>query len=111
MPIIDMHKETLDFVLGKKISLEKASDALFQFGMEVDSIEGDFIKVEVTPERVDMMTPEGVARALRAYMGINTGMPSYKTYKSGAVVKVDGSVKGIREFSACAIVKGLKWTD
>ncbi len=111
MPIIDVHKDTLDSVLGRKIQLEKISDALFRFGMEVDSVEGDFIKVEVTPERVDMMTPEGIARALRAYLGIKSGMPSYKTYKSGAVVKVDPNLKGIREFSACGIVKGIRWTS
>jgi phenylalanyl-tRNA synthetase beta chain len=60
---------------------------------------------------VDMMTPEGIARALRAYMKIKTGMPAYKLYRSDAVIKVDANLKGIREFSACAIVRNIHWTN
>lgn len=111
MPIIDIHRKTVDSIAGNALTTEEISDALFRFGMEVDSVESDFIKAEITPERVDMMTPEGVARALRAYLKIKAGMPVYKLHKSSAVVKVDSNLRGIREFSACAIVKNLKWTD
>jgi phenylalanyl-tRNA synthetase beta chain len=110
MPIIDVYKKTIDDIVGRQLDIKDTSEMLFKFGMEVDEIEGDTLKIEVTPERVDMMTPEGIARALRAYAGIKKGIPEYKILKSRASVKVDSNLKDIREFSACAIVKNLRWT-
>ncbi len=111
MPVIDVHRKTIGSIIGKNFTTQQISDALFRFGMDIEDIEGDYIKVEVTPDRVDMMTPEGIARALRAYLKIKTGAPNYRLHKSNAVVKVDSNVKGIRDFAACAIVRGLRWTD
>ena len=110
MPVIDVHRQTVEKILRRPAGAKELGDALFRLGMEIDSEDGDFIRVEVTPDRVDMMTPEGIARALRAYMGIKKGMPAYRIRKSGASVYVDSNLKGIREFAACAIVRGLRWT-
>ena len=110
MPIIDISVKTLDTLIGKKVDSATIQEALFRFGMEIDSVKGDTLKIEITPDRVDMMTPEGIARALRAYLGIQPGIPPYAIKKSNAVVYVNSNLKGIREYSACALVKNLKWT-
>ena len=67
------------------------------------------IIAELTPNRPDWYSMEGLARALRAYHG--KGKPAYKSKKSDYVVKVDRSVEKIRPYTACAVVRGLRLDD
>ncbi len=67
------------------------------------------IVTELTPNRPDWYSMEGLARALRAYHG--KGSPSYKVRKSDYAVKVDPSVARIRPFTVCAVIKGLSLDD
>ena len=63
---------------------------------------------ELTPNRPDWYSMEGLARALRAFNG--QGHPTYKTHPSQYKVLVDPSVEAIRPHTACAVVRGL-WFD
>ena len=67
------------------------------------------IITELTPNRPDWYSMEGLARALRAYYG--KGHPKYAARKSDYLVVVDPSVAKIRPYTACAAVKGLKFND
>jgi phenylalanyl-tRNA synthetase beta chain len=64
---------------------------------------------ELTPNRPDWYSMEGLARALKAYH--NKKLPSYKVEKSDYVVKVDKSVEAVRPYSVCAVVKSLSFDD
>ncbi len=67
------------------------------------------IITELTPNRPDWYSMEGLARALRAYHKM--GHPSYSTKKSDLRVVVDPSVAKVRPYTACAVVKGLELDD
>ncbi|MFH1785452.1 MAG: phenylalanine--tRNA ligase subunit beta [Candidatus Micrarchaeota archaeon] len=67
------------------------------------------IITELTPNRPDWYSMEGLARALRAYH--NKKIPKYKTNNSDYVVVVDKSVNTIRPYTVCAVVKGLCFDD
>ena len=67
------------------------------------------IITELTPNRPDWYSMEGLSRALKAYHGGKH--PEYSTKKSSYNVVVDQSVSKIRPFTACAVVKGLKFND
>ncbi len=54
---------------------------------------------------------EGVARALKGFLGIKTGLPFYKLQKSGISLEVDGSTKTVRPFVAGGIVEGVRFSD
>ncbi|HSB46802.1 MAG TPA: phenylalanine--tRNA ligase subunit beta [Candidatus Bilamarchaeum sp.] len=67
------------------------------------------IITELTPNRPDWYSMEGLARALRAYH--RDERPEYSAKKSAYKVSVDASVAKIRPYTVCAVVKGLKFDD
>ncbi|MFH0737333.1 MAG: phenylalanine--tRNA ligase subunit beta [Candidatus Micrarchaeota archaeon] len=71
--------------------------------------EVDKIIVELTPNRPDWYSMEGLARALRAYT--KKEKRAYSTKKSDYLVRIDPSVEKIRPFTVCAIIKGLSLDD
>jgi phenylalanyl-tRNA synthetase beta chain len=71
--------------------------------------ETDKIVTELTPNRPDWYSMEGLARALRAY--VKDERPKYKAKKSDYRVVVDPSVEKVRPYTVCAVVKGLRFDD
>jgi phenylalanyl-tRNA synthetase beta chain len=92
------------------IPREKMIDSLSSLGAPSEYEPGvGKIITELTPNRPDWYSMEGLARALRAYL--NKDVPAYRTVKSDYVVIVDKSVARIRPFTVCAVVKGLELDD
>jgi len=67
------------------------------------------IIVELTPNRPDWFALEGMARSLRSYY--YKEIKEYKAMKGDYLVNVDRSVEGVRPYTVCAVVRGLKMTD
>jgi phenylalanyl-tRNA synthetase beta chain len=67
------------------------------------------IITELTPNRPDWYSMEGLARSLKAYHGGK--LPEYQAKKSEYTVVVHPSVAKVRPFTVCAVVKGLKFDD
>ena len=111
MPTINLDKKTVDKLIGKEIELDKLRDRISMLGTDLDSIDDDEIIVEIFPNRPDLLSEQGFARALSSFMGIKTGLKKYKVKKSNHKVIIDKSVDEIRPFTACAIVKNLKLDD
>ena len=62
--------------------------------------------------RPDLWSPEGIARALRGFLGVERGITNYQvTASSGVLISVDPHLKKIRPFIACSIVKNVKLSD
>jgi phenylalanyl-tRNA synthetase beta chain len=98
-------------LVGKKLSLEELEDILFLMKAEIEKVEGSDIQIEVNPDRQDMLSAEGIARALRAFTGLSPGLREYPVKKSGKRITVKPGLKKIRPFISCGIVKGAKITD
>ncbi|MBU1886918.1 phenylalanine--tRNA ligase subunit beta [Candidatus Micrarchaeota archaeon] len=67
------------------------------------------IITELTPNRPDWYSMEGLARALKLYC--KNKHPKYEAKKSKYKVVVDRSVSKIRPYTACAVVKDLRLDD
>jgi len=111
MPTITLSKKVFEVLVGKKLPLDKLKDRISMLGTDLEGIEGDEISVEVFPNRPDMLSVQGFARAFSSFIGLKTGLKKYDVKKSGEKVIIDSSVKDIRPYTACAIVKGLKFDD
>jgi len=111
MPTVKYNKKTVLELLGRKISDEQLANRISFLGTGFEGINSDEIEVEIFPNRPDLLSEQGMARALLSFMDIKTGFKKYDVKKSGVKVIVDKSVKGIRPYTACAIVKGLKLSD
>ena len=95
--------------IGKKITIAELSTALDQIGFELDSHEQGQLRIEITPDRIDALSTAGLARILRVFFGLKSKM--YKASSSAYQVFVEPSVEKVRPFTACAVVKGLHFTD
>lgn len=111
MPSITLNKRIFEKLVGKKLSLEKLKDRISMLGTDLESIEKNEINVEIFPNRPDMLSEQGFSRAFSSFIGVKTGLREYKAERSGEKVIIDKSVKSVRPFTACAIVKNIKFDD
>jgi len=111
MPTVTLNKKIFERLVGKKLPLEKLKDRISMLGTDLEKIEGNDIVVEVFPNRPDMLSEQGFARAFSSFLGINTGLRKYVVKNSDYVVNIDKSVKNIRPYTVCAVVKNLKFND
>src|SRR5512136_599609 len=80
-------------------------------GSDVERTEEDHADVEFFPDRPDLFSPEGVARAMRGYLGIETGLPSYPVKPSGISFTVDPKLADIRPVLGAAVIRGVSFDD
>lgn len=71
----------------------------------------EVIRISLLPVRPDMFDAAGLARALRGYLGIDTGLPTYRTEPSGFKVTVQPGLENIRPYIVACVVRGLVMDD
>ncbi|HOX34695.1 MAG TPA: phenylalanine--tRNA ligase subunit beta [Methanoregulaceae archaeon] len=80
-------------------------------GSDVERMEEDHADVEFFPDRPDLFSPEGVARAMRGYLGIETGLPSYPVKPSGISFTIDPKLENIRPVLGAAVIRNVTFDD
>ena len=111
MPSITLNKKVFEQLVGKELPLEELKDRISMLGTDLEDIKDNEIYVEVFPNRPDMLSEPGFARAFSSFINVKTGLRKYVIKESNNKVIVDASVKGIRPYTACAIVKGLHFDE
>lgn len=111
MPTITLNKTVFEELVGKKLPLDELKDRISMLGTDLEKIEGNEIEVEIFPNRPDMLSEQGFARAFSSFIGVKTGLRKYEAKESGEKVLIEDSVKEIRPFTACAIVKSLRFDE
>ena len=111
MPTVNLNRKEVENLVGKKLDLAKLKDRVSMLGTDLDDITDDEIIVEIFPNRPDMLSEQGFSRALSSFIGIKPGLRDYKVKKSNDKVIIENSVKEVRPFTACAIVKNLKFDE
>lgn len=107
MPTQKFDKKELLALVGKKISDEDLLKIIQSLKPNVEKITEDEIEVELTSDRIDYFAVEGLARAIRSYLGLKN--PKLKISKPKiTVIKEDVPV---RPYIGCAIVKNLKMSE
>ena len=111
MPLITVSYRDLCKLLSKRVTMARLSKSLSMLGIEVGEIIGDELRLEIFHNRPDLLNTEGVARALKGFLRIEVGLPSYKLRDSGITVDVDASTKAVRPFIVGGVVENVKLTD
>lgn len=109
--IVECRLDNLLQLVGRNLTVQKLEDTLFLLKVEIEKLEGNTIEVEVNPDRQDLLSSEGIARAVRAFLSIETGLKSYPVRKSGRQVFVKAGLEKVRPFISCGIVKGVQTND
>jgi phenylalanyl-tRNA synthetase beta chain len=112
MPVVNIKFERLKrFVPG--IKMNKILDTLPFVGVDIEDVSKDAIKLEYNPNRPDLSSDYGVARALRGLLDIETGLPKFKlTGRSELEVRIeDTAVRRIRPYLIALVAKNGKLDD
>ena len=113
MALIELNKKQFEEEIGKLDEEMKERIAMFGTPVQDVSEQNNKIQIEVFPNRPDLLSFQGFKRAFRAFLGKDAGLKEYKLNKpeKDYVVTIDSSVKDVRPYTVCAIVKGLKLDD
>lgn len=103
-------KELIDAIL-KNMSDDVLSDRLTMLGVEVEEVTSDSVVCDVAPNRPDLLSQQGINRAMKSFLGVETGLKKYSSKKSDYKVILDESVRKVRPFTCCAVVKNIKFND
>jgi phenylalanyl-tRNA synthetase beta chain len=111
MPLVKLNLEKMTALLHKSITLEQLEERIPWIGVEIEERGEDWIKIEYNPNRPDLSSQEGIARAFKGLQEIETGLPKYVVTKGKILLVVDESVKRVRPFIVGAVCKNIKLSD
>ena len=106
MPVVRIDLQRFSKMVGA--DRKKIIDRIPFVGLDIESVDGDSIRVEYSPNRPDFGTDFGIARALRGILGKEVGLPRFPVRPSGISVAVDRRLAAVRPHIACVVAKGLR---
>lgn len=108
------HVETINKYLTKKLTTQEIIDALLDLGCDVkgerEGVNPE-LKIELTAEKIDMISAVGIARAIAFYKGQKTKLTKYEVLKAKNKVIVDKSVEDTRPKTVAAILRNVPMTQ
>ncbi len=110
MPTLKINKKEFEELLGQEITEEKLHEEASYLGAHWNHEEGDKWEVETYPNRPDLLSVEGLARAYKGFFDLETGVRNYKTSKGDIQLDVDESVEDVRPFIGGAVVRDVELT-
>jgi len=106
MPVIKLYNADLENLTG--VSIERIKERLPLMCADIERIESDSMDVEFFPNRPDLFSVEGVARAMKQFLDIEPGLATYNVAKSGIEMVVETSVLEVRPNIVCGVVRNLQ---
>ena len=107
MPVITLSYSNLQKLIGKS-SKKQISESLPFLGLDIESEEGDQVRVEYSPNRPDYSTDFGIALGMQGLLGVKTGAIKLNIKKSNYSIKVNHTVSKVRPFVTGIIAKNGK---
>ena len=108
MPVINIELNDLNRMLKEPISSDDFLKIISQIGSDLDEISDDDAIVEFFPDRPDLLSTEGVARAVRAFSEQQLGLVDYVTKKPSTHMTISKEVLKIRPEVLGGIVRGIE---
>ncbi|MFB6209214.1 MAG: phenylalanine--tRNA ligase subunit beta [Candidatus Nanohaloarchaea archaeon] len=111
MAHIKINKREFDELVGQKIEEQRLDEEASFLGVHWNHVEGEKWDVEVYPNRPDLLSVEGLARAYRGFFGVDTGIEGYNVKRGDISVDIHESVDEVRPVIAGAVVRNLELSD
>src|SRR5213596_3047799 len=108
---VDVPYEDLIELRGKRLSLEECVDRITFMGAGPEGVQGDVMTFDIFPNRPDLYSVEGIARALRGFLGVEVGPARFPVKAGGIEFLVDKSVEAVRPHAVGGAVRGVELTD
>ena len=112
MPVVELNINRIRKLVSGKTTRKEILDVLPFLGLDIESEDGDEIRIEYSPNRPDYSTDYGIATGLQGLLGIKKGIQKTIIKKKGQfVIKVDSSVTKIRPYVTGIIATNGKLDD
>ena len=116
MPTIDIEYAEFEKLLDLDLhrDMEKVNEVLEFVKGEVKlwDEKAGVMSVEIKDtSRPDVWNVEGLTRALRGFLGLETGLKEYNVGKPIVDVHVDARLANIRPYIGCSVVRDVRLTD
>lgn len=109
MPIISLQYEDLELLT--RANKETIIEKIPMYGSDIERTNKDTIDIEFFPDRPDLYSVEGVSRAMRGFLDIETGLSKYTVKQSNVKIIKDAGIDEIRPHIACAIVRNIDFNS
>jgi phenylalanyl-tRNA synthetase beta chain len=109
MPIITLPYNDLEELTGT--DRDTIIKRVPMIGADIERIEEESIDIEFFPDRPDLYSVEGVARAMRGFLDIEAGFCDYEVKPYQIEISMDARIEDIRPVFGCAVVRGLRFTS
>jgi phenylalanyl-tRNA synthetase beta chain len=111
VPVVNIKFERLKKLIPG-VKMDKVLNMLPFVALDIEGVDEDIVRVEYNPNRPDLSSDYGVARALRGLLEIETGMPKFKLAgKSGLALTVEATVSKIRPYAIAFVAKNGRLDD
>ena len=106
MPVVELNLNRIKKLISGSVTKKRIIDSLPYLGLDIESQDGDKIRIEYSPNRPDYSTDFGIALGLEGLLGIKKGIQKTNIKKQGKFeIKVDPSVSKIRPFVTGVIAR------
>ncbi|MGH9924825.1 MAG: phenylalanine--tRNA ligase subunit beta [Nitrososphaeraceae archaeon] len=106
MPVVEVPLTVLDESFPTN-SLEDIISSLPFIGLDIEGKTKKHIRIEYNPNRPDFSSSYGIVRALKGYLGLETGIPKYEINNDKKFkIQTTTSVKSIRPYIRALVAKG-----
>lgn len=113
MPVINFNLDDLKGMIGTDVPTQLLLDRIPMIGASLDKFDPITMEasIEFFPNRPDLFSVEGAARAMRAFLDIAPGMRKYDLTDSGITMSIDPNVADIRPFVVAGVVRDVVMND
>ncbi|AGI47906.1 phenylalanyl-tRNA synthetase, beta subunit [Thermoplasmatales archaeon BRNA1] len=113
MTNVNISYKDLKGLLGADVSQQTILERIPLLGSDIgDNVPGtDEMTIEFFPNRPDLYSVEGIARAMRQFLDIAPGLRKYDVKPSGIKATVTSDVRDVRPYFMCCAVYGVEVTD
>lgn len=105
-----MNRKELEKYIGPLT--QRMQDSITDMGTPIEEVTKDDVSVEIFPNRPDLLSVHNFARAVNQY-NEKGKIASFKINapRKNYVVKIEKSVKSVRPYTVCAIIRGINFND
>ncbi len=107
-------KSELNKHLKQELTTEQIKETLIDLGMDLKGESSDKdpeLKIEITAEKLDMISTIGIARAINFHRGFLKELPKYSIKNSNLELNVKESANKVRPKTVCCLIKNAPMNE
>lgn len=109
MSVVEFKINELEKLIDKTLSDELLKDKIPMMGCDIEYLDKEKVRYEIFPNRPDLLSQEGFARALKYFLDLDKGLKKYEV--NGKGVKLNKKRVKARPKITAAIVKNVEITE